>query len=274
MKKSTLLLVAGLIVLANAGIKAEDYLVYKLKFQVNEFLKESSKGEWLYDKKVNKLKFGGYFIFRKGYDISGDNAPARIITFKSKLKFRPLDEDGKPDMDKKLTKKLIIYPYPAKNPLNDKILTVEEQYTGLVDSNADSYYIYGGIWSTVMVEKSIYKGHVLSLMDFYGNDTNAAETEDQVIDPDGENLVAPTDVKGYAEIYTGFIKNDEIASVINGYLSYYRPDKIAKSKKADLKYDKKMTEKVLTGNETSMKAAVDKIVQYLVDKKYASTWDE
>lgn len=261
MKKIIIILV--LINVAAFIVCAEDYLVYKAKYTVRENNKESD-GEWTYVQKEDQLKFTIYFVIREDYKTDGDNAPARIVTFKSKEKMSPLE------IGAKATKNLIIYPLDIVNASGETV-PYEDQYQGLTTSGADKYYIYGGTWSTVAIEPSTENKNRIAMIDYYDNMTGSSTGD--FANSDGKILIVD-DLKGYSEFYSGYIRKDGYAPKLDGYLSFYRTNKTAKSKKVNLKYDKRMSTKVLTGSENSMEEAVNAVVDYLVAKKYASTWTE
>lgn len=261
MKKSVILLI--LTIGISISILAEDYFVYKAKYTVRENNKQSS-GEWTYDRREDQLKFTIYFVIREDYNTEGDNAPARIVTFKSSVKVDPIDTSAK------TTKKLIIYPLDIVNAAGETV-TVEDQYNGLTTSGADKYYIYGGLWTTVAIEASTENKSRIAMIDYYDNMTGSSTLE---IENTNGKIIVEDDLKGFSEFYSGYIRRDGYAPKLDGYLNYYRTNKTAKSKKVTLRYDKRMSTKVLTGSENSMSEAVNAVVDYLVSKRYASTWSE
>lgn len=259
------------------------YLVYRADYQVNLFVKDVND-EWLFEWKTQSVKFSGYFLFEEHFDVANANAPARIITFNSKKSYFPATYNFETQSwivdtsyDKPV-KRFIVFPMETPWPDESRTTTVADNYCGTI---ADRFYMFGGVWSSVQVEKSLYKKHVFSLMDYYGSDVGSENATSQLEKSDwekmdeDERMILPTDVKGYSEIMTGLLKKDyQPPMTMSGNLSFYKDSLIGKSVKAVLRYDKKMTERVLTGDEDSMGEAVNVLTDYLVSKKYASTWVE
>ena len=245
-------------------VNAEDYIVYKARYTVRENNKQESD-EWTYNPKEDQLKFTIYFVMRKDYLTAEDDAPARIVTFKSRQKVTPIDANAK------TTKNLIIYPLDIVNAQTGEVTAYETQYRDLEKSGAEKYYIYGGLWTTVTIEVSKENKNRLAMIDYYDN--MAGSGAKKITNTDGK-AIAVDNLKGFSEFYTGYVRKDELATKLDGFLSFYTTDKTAKSQLVTLKYDKLMSTKVLASDDNSMRKAVNAVVNYLVSKKYASTWTE
>lgn len=256
------------------------YVVFKVQYHVNMFSKDAN-GEWLFDKKVDAYKFNGYFIFNDNFinPDAGGEAPGRIITFNGTTKYFPAKYDPNTeswiaDGSQRATKKFMIYPESVTWPDESKTTSVTDNYTM---TEGDPFYIFSGMWDTVSIEPSIYDKHVFIVQDYFrATDKTAYESEweDYEFEDDLENMIPAKQIQGYSEIYTGYVRKNALPPVLSGYLSFYQDELVGKSLKAVLRYDKKMSTRVIPSDVANMGEAVNAVTEYLVSKRYASTWAE
>lgn len=265
MMRRTLIGVALSLIAAGIAKAETNYVVYRAFYLVNEFPR---RGDVLaYDKRAHLLRFNGYFIFKSDYDTSGDNAPARIITFKAPHKFHHAKYDAEQqkwviDYDRKPTKNLMIYPLDWEWPDGGRTTSVMENYClrGGATGVGEPYSVYGGTWPEVIVEKTDEPNTVFMMADYFRNPDAADRTG------------SANEIKGYSEVLTGLIRRNGKMPMLTGHMSYVGTERSGKSIIAQLRPAQKMTE--LVANDETMKEAVDNVVNYLSNKKYAATWVE
>lgn len=278
MRSLLCLLVVGFVVSLSNSVIGGEYLVYKVVFKINRFVKNTSTEEWEFDKKNDQLRFGGYFIFQKGYGIDADNYPARIINFKTKQKYYPAKYDAGTnsyiaDTSQKVTNKFVVYPYSVEWPTS-KVTTLKENYN---NTEANNYYFFGGEWSTVDIKRSTQNKTVLALLDFYSNDKALLATreyQERIQNGEIPKEIVFDDVIGYSEAYSGWVNKHAIATSLGGNLNIDMTNTVYKSKQITLRYNSAITKRALTGSEKNMRDAVNSVVSYLKTKGYASTWAE
>jgi hypothetical protein len=274
MKK--LLLVVVLVVAGS--VSGGNYIVYRVTSKINRFVQDPATKEWLFDKKIDQLRFNGYFIFKSDYTTDDNNYPARIIAFRPKkvkytpAAYNPVTGTWDAISGAKQTNKLLVYPYSVTWP-NGKVTSMKENY---MDTAANDYYLFGGIWDTVDIKRSTFRNHILALFDFFSNDAAALAVKHPELfaDEDRDKEIVFDKVIGYSEAYSGWVRNNGLAPTLGGTLNIDMTTVAYKSKQVTFRYNSAITRNALAGDEKTMQEAVDNVVSYLVQKGNASTWAE
>ena len=271
MRVKLTLALALIAAVVGASVSAQTYSVYKTKNTITAY--DSTKAA---STKPAKVNIETYTVFQintvSGY-IGNQVDPVRVVTAKKNKEYERLindqavtDGEANPiknpkfKLGKKASKVCIDPRYIYGTSVSDVTTEGEDEYAG--DPSIETELLFAGDWEFLDIPEAPIQDY-LFIQSYNSVDLDPGAAFD---------LSA-----GLGEVYSGKVKVKEVKTLKGSFSSYLKvvsgttvAERIFMDQKGNLKLDKKTT--ALAANEGSMKAAVAAVVEYLVSKKYASTW--